>query len=99
MNFSVYIFNQNDLLESRHRGLERHLLCGRIHQVFIFHIKILRSSQASGLTIQHMELYKRSLSVESETIQKSMVDVSNLMSRCHQLNESLRPMDDMANQM
>ncbi|PRP84859.1 hypothetical protein PROFUN_07513 [Planoprotostelium fungivorum] len=56
-------------------------------------------SEISGLTIQHMELYKRSLGVESETIQKSMVDVSNLMARCHQLNETLKPVENMATQI
>eukprot|EP01117_Protostelium_nocturnum_P009920 TRINITY_DN3535_c0_g1_i1.p1 TRINITY_DN3535_c0_g1~~TRINITY_DN3535_c0_g1_i1.p1 ORF type:complete len:153 (-),score=41.30 TRINITY_DN3535_c0_g1_i1:11-421(-) len=53
----------------------------------------------SELTIEHMELYQNAINVQSGTIQKSMIDCSNLMSKCRDLAESLKPVDSMAVQV
>jgi hypothetical protein len=49
--------------------------------------------------VQYLEAYRESIDGVSETVNSSVADMNALLSKCQELNENLKPAEQLAAQM
>jgi len=53
----------------------------------------------TGLSVEHMKAYSSSMDNLSEVVNTSVVDMNQLITKCQELNEDLKPVESLSQQM
>jgi hypothetical protein len=56
-------------------------------------------SQVTGISVQYMEAYKQAIDNVGDAVSTSVIDMNTLITKCQELNEDLKPVETLANQM